>query len=376
MGRVAAATLEQEMGRRSVAAAIGPIKDRAVASSSSATKSITQEMVAEACDTLVRERHPASPPMWLEGSEPPTQSDPDRLRGTEILQEPPLPRRKTASTPRPERGGSPRGAEQGPVPAMFSQSPVVRQKKQLSLRTHVPETEESESNTSGEPGDMPGPKEDPPHLVARPPSDQEGDREGAEPKQEEAMGAEPSAHLELAILNGLDISSFPALRYMSTGASTTVNIPWPPAGMEWATPEWRQKASQPMALLLGGRSGEHYGNWSDALRQRPECCLDPPDTTTRRGIWTARMWRTLRQLERSAETTTGMPPRPPRHHDTKGDMDCQDAQQHGLQGAGWTGRSANNGTPGAGGYERDLEGHSPMKRSATDPRARQGKPPG
>ena len=39
--------------------------------------------------------------------------------------------------------------------------------------------------------------------------------------------------------------------------------------MERATPEWRQKASQAMALLLGGRSGEHYGNWSDALRQRP-----------------------------------------------------------------------------------------------------------
>ena len=143
-GRVAAATLEQEMGRRSVAAAIRPIKDRAVASSLSATEPITQEMVAEACKTLVRERHPASPPVWPEGSEPPTQSDPDRTRGTEILQEPPLPQRKTASTPRPERGASPRGAERGPAPAMLSPSPVVRQEKQLSLRTHVPETEESE----------------------------------------------------------------------------------------------------------------------------------------------------------------------------------------------------------------------------------------
>ena len=129
-GRVAAATLEQEMGRRSVAAAIRPIKDRAVASSSSATVLITQEMVAEACDTLVRESYPASPPVWPEGREPPTQNDPDRSRGTEILQEPPLPRRKKASTPR---------AEQGPAPAMFSPSPVVRQEKQLSLRTHVPE---------------------------------------------------------------------------------------------------------------------------------------------------------------------------------------------------------------------------------------------
>ena len=288
-GRVAAATLEQEMGRRSVAAAIRPIKDRAVASSSSATEPIRQEMVAEACDTLVRERHPASPPVWPEGSEPPTRSDPDRMRGTEILPECPLPRRKTTSTPRPERGGSPRGAEQGPAPDMFSPSPVVRQEKQLPIRTHVPETEKSESDTSGGPGDRPGPKEDPPHLVARLPSDLEGHRDGGEREQEEVMGAEPSAHLELAILNGLDISSLPALRDLSTGASTTVNIPWPPARMEQATPEWRQRASQAMAFLLGGRSGEHYGNWSDALRQRPEGRLDPPDTTTRRGIWTARM---------------------------------------------------------------------------------------
>ena len=60
-GRVAAATLE--MGRRSVAAAIQPIKDRAVALSSSATEHITQKMVAEACDTLIREKLPASPPV-------------------------------------------------------------------------------------------------------------------------------------------------------------------------------------------------------------------------------------------------------------------------------------------------------------------------
>ena len=66
---MAAATLEQEMGRRSVAAAIRPIKDRAVASSSSTTERITQEMVAEASDTLVRERHPASPPVWPEQEE-------------------------------------------------------------------------------------------------------------------------------------------------------------------------------------------------------------------------------------------------------------------------------------------------------------------
>ena len=153
------------------------------------------------------------------------------------------------------------------------------------MRTHVPETEESESNAS----DEPGPKEDPPHLMARPASDLEGNQEAAELDQEEAGGAESSAQLELAILNGLDISSLPALRDLSTRASTTVHIPWPPVGMERATPEWRHKASQAMVFLLGGRGGEHYGSWSDALRQRPECRLDPPDTTTGEGIWTARM---------------------------------------------------------------------------------------
>ena len=61
-GRLAAATLEQEMGRRSVVEAIRPVRERAVASSSSAERTITREMVAEACDTLVQERHPASPP--------------------------------------------------------------------------------------------------------------------------------------------------------------------------------------------------------------------------------------------------------------------------------------------------------------------------
>ena len=83
--------------------------------------------------------------------------------------------------------------------------------------------------------------------MARPTSDQDGDEEGARPEQEEAIGTEPSADLSLAILNGLDIYSLSALRDLSTGASTTLSIPWPPAGMEQATPEWRQRASQGMA---------------------------------------------------------------------------------------------------------------------------------
>ena len=82
---MAAATLEQEMGLCSVAEAIRPIKEQTIASSSSAEKTITQEMVAEACDTLVREMHPASLPVWPEGSEIPARSDPERTRGTGIL---------------------------------------------------------------------------------------------------------------------------------------------------------------------------------------------------------------------------------------------------------------------------------------------------
>ena len=72
-----AAMLEQEMGRRSVAAAIRPIKDRAVASSSSAMGPITQRMMV---DTLIREKHPASQPVWPKGSGTPAQGRPKSSR--------------------------------------------------------------------------------------------------------------------------------------------------------------------------------------------------------------------------------------------------------------------------------------------------------
>ena len=76
----------------------------------------------------------------------------------------------------------------------------------------MPETESSESDAS----DEPGPKEDPPHRGARPALEMEWDPEAAELDQEEAGGAEPPlAQLELAILNGLDIFSLPALRDLS-----------------------------------------------------------------------------------------------------------------------------------------------------------------
>ena len=285
-GRLAAATLEQEMGRRSVAEAIRPIRERAVASSSSAGGTITQEMVAEACDTLIQERHPASPPVWPESSRSPTENQPAGMGETGVLAEPPPPQRKLASTPAPQRDGSLRGMERKPESALFSPSPVVGQEQPPHVCSRVPETESSESDVS----DEPGPKEDPPHRGARPALEMEGDPEAAELDQEEAGGAEPpSAQLELAILNGLDISSLPALRDLSTGARTTVHIPWPPVGLERATPEWRRRASQAMAFLLGGRGGEHYASWDSALRQRPECRLDAPDIATDGGMWTARI---------------------------------------------------------------------------------------
>ena len=188
---------------------------------------------------------------------------------------------------------------------MFSPSPVVGQEKQLPMRTHV-----------------------------------EGDKEAAEPDKEEVRGAEPSAQLELAILNGLDISSLPALGDLSTRARTTVHITWPPVGMEQATPEWRQKVSQAMTFLLGGRSRKHYGSWSDALRQRAECRLDPPDTVTQRGIWTARM-----------------------HNSTV----CRVLD--GLVSARATGHWE---PEGMNEILRDI----PPRRSASDPGTRQGEPPG
>ena len=197
-GWLAAATLEQEMGRRSVAEAIRPIRERAVASSSSAGGTITREMVAEACDTLVQERHPASPPVWPKSNRGPMEDQPAEQREARVLAEPPTPQRKLASTPAPQGDGSPRGTERKPESALFSPSPVVGQEQAPLVCSRLPETESSESDA----GDKPGQKEDPPHRGARLAGEMEEDPEAAGTDQEEAGGAEPpSAQLELAILN-------------------------------------------------------------------------------------------------------------------------------------------------------------------------------
>ena len=92
---MAAATLEQEMGRRSMAEAMRPIWDRAGASSSSAGGPVTKQMVAEACDTLIREKHLASLPEWPEDIGALVHVDQSWKGETETLREPPPPRRKT-----------------------------------------------------------------------------------------------------------------------------------------------------------------------------------------------------------------------------------------------------------------------------------------
>ena len=142
--------------------------------------------------------------------------------------------------------------------------PCRQEGKPSALHVRGPETEESGSDGSDGSENKQGQREERHHPVARPTSNQEedrGDEEGLRPEQEQAMGTEPSGDLALAIINGLDISSLPALRDLSTGASTMVSIPWPPAGMEQATHEWRQRASEAMVFLLGSRNGERYRVW-------------------------------------------------------------------------------------------------------------------
>ena len=90
-----------------------PIKDWGVASLSPVAGPVTKQMVPEACDILIREKHPASPPEWPKDTRTPAQGGQSWPGETEILQEPPPPRRKTASIPRPEKGGPRRERSRG-----------------------------------------------------------------------------------------------------------------------------------------------------------------------------------------------------------------------------------------------------------------------
>ena len=182
-------------------------------------------MVAEACDTLIREKHPASPPEWPKDTGTPAQVDQSWKGETEILQEPPPPRRKMASTPRTEKGG---------WHSAWSPSPVVRTERPSALHAHPPETEESGSNGSAGWEEKQAWRKERRNPVVQPTSGHEKDREDEgrlRPEQEQAMGTEPLADLGLAILNGLDISSLP-----HSVTCPREQVPW--SGFRGLRPEW------------------------------------------------------------------------------------------------------------------------------------------
>ena len=164
--------------------------------------------------------------------------------------------------------------------------------------SRVPETESSESDAS----DEPGPKEDPPHRGARPTLDLEGDPEAAELNQEEAGEAEPpSAQLELAILNGLDILRGPVPRFTSRGRQSGWSEP-PPSGDGRRLRPWRSSWEDEgvnitpagMALCDNDRSAASMPQ----ISRRTEGC-GPPECTIARsvGCWTDWSPRRPREIE-------------------------------------------------------------------------------
>ena len=228
---MAAATLGQDMGWRSVAEAMRPIRDRAVASLSSAEGPVTKQMVTEACDTLIREKHR---PHHLSGLRTPglrfmvTKVGGERPKSSRSL----LPLDGRRHHHQGQRKAGPRQERsRGRSTPCGVQALSSGRKKTSALHARTSETKGSGSDGSDGPEDKQGRREERHHPVARPTSDQEedcGDEEGLRPEQKQAMGTEPSTDVALAILNGLDISSLPA--------STMVSIPWLPARMKQATP--------------------------------------------------------------------------------------------------------------------------------------------
>ena len=148
------------------------------------------------------------------------------------------------STPRLGRERSPRKPE--PQPGHSTSSPIrvaMHERPSALCACGRGKVESGDDIDSGS-GDERDRREEGLTPLVRPASSQEGDRRVVErprPEWERVTGAGLSADVALAILNGLDISSLPALRDLSIRASSTVQIPWPPAGLEQATPEWRPR---------------------------------------------------------------------------------------------------------------------------------------
>ena len=153
-----------------------------------------------------REKHPASPPQWPEDTGSQTHVSRVWKGETETLQEPLPVQRKTVSTPRSGREGSPRKPESQPGHSAWSSSPVARPKRPSALRArNCGKMDAGDDNDSRSGDERDRWKEGLTPLV-RPTSWQEGDHGGMERPRRER---EPSADLALAILNGLDISSLP-----------------------------------------------------------------------------------------------------------------------------------------------------------------------
>ena len=184
------------------------------------------------------------------------------------------PASQPASQPTSERKMSGRGSnhrEQVPCPKCGSQlqrwytwyklcvRPVV---SPSAMRQRGPETEESGDDGYGGSRDEQGQREEQHNPVVQPTSGQERDRAnqgGMRPAREPAMGTEPSPDFTLAILNGLDILSLPALRHLSMGASTRTGP---------STPEIRLETTRD-----GGNA---------ARRQRPQAARRCPPWEPRR----------------------------------------------------------------------------------------------
>ena len=116
------------------AKAMPPLQDWTPGSLSSVSGPVTHRMVAEECDTLVREKHQASTPKWPKKNDPPVNVNRAWKGEMETLREPPSVQRKKVSTPRSGREWSLRKPEPQPGNSTCSQSPLARPERPSALR--------------------------------------------------------------------------------------------------------------------------------------------------------------------------------------------------------------------------------------------------
>ena len=248
-----------------------------------------KRMVAKACRSLVQSRHPTPPPSWLEGTVLwPMQPGPGHRR-----------RERPSGYPRGTEGDVVDSKNRGGRVATEAGASAVMLKMEpnpVDLAEGQPDQGRTDewgrprsTRDDGMPGVIITSSADESERDATARATPLGDRRIASAVRAASRAgpvggevvAEPQGDLELAMLNRLDLPSHPALQDWSAGDSIVVRIPWPPAGLERTTPEWRRRSAQALAFLLGGREGIWYGDWDAALEERPKCLLDLPDTSTR-----------------------------------------------------------------------------------------------